>query len=133
MRIILICRVQSETCLLAGDVPRVDGQLAVARAFGDWSLKKHLSSEPYVVDETITENSDFLILASDGLWKVMNMNLTQIVPDGFIGLTCSMVYSANSPYNVVCMYAHMHERYNLILDATYVGLVSATLVLKLSH
>jgi protein phosphatase 1L len=57
---------------LPGDVPRVDGQLAVARAFGDRSLKKHLSSEPYVVDETITENSDFLILASDGLWKVMS-------------------------------------------------------------
>jgi len=132
MRIILICRVQSETCLLAGDVPRVDGQLAVARAFGDWSLKKHLSSEPYVVDETITENSDFLILASDGLWKVMNMNLTQIVPTGFMGLTCNMVYSANSPCNVVCLCIH-HERYNLILDATYVDLVSATLVVKLSH
>jgi len=57
---------------LPGDVPRVDGQLAVARAFGDRSLKKHLSSEPYVIDETITENSDFLILASDGLWKVMS-------------------------------------------------------------
>ena len=117
---------------IAGDVPRVDGQLAVARAFGDWSLKKHLSSEPYVVDETITENSDFLILASDGLWKVMNMNLTQIVPTGFMGLTCNMVYSANSPCNVVCLCIH-HERYNLILDATYVDLVSATLVVKLSH
>lgn len=57
---------------LPGDVPRVDGQLAVARAFGDRSLKKHLSSEPYVVDETINENTEFLILASDGLWKVMS-------------------------------------------------------------
>ncbi|RVW20852.1 putative protein phosphatase 2C 44 [Vitis vinifera] len=33
---------------LAGDVPRVNGQLAVARAFGDQSLKAHLSSEPDV-------------------------------------------------------------------------------------
>jgi protein phosphatase 1L len=56
---------------LPGDVPRVDGQLAVARAFGDRSLKKHLSSEPHVVEEVINERSDFLILASDGLWKVM--------------------------------------------------------------
>jgi hypothetical protein len=31
-----------------GDVPRVNGQLAVARAFGDHSLKAHLSSEPDV-------------------------------------------------------------------------------------
>ncbi|VAH45512.1 unnamed protein product [Triticum turgidum subsp. durum] len=52
---------------LPGDVPRVDGQLAVARAFGDRSLKKHLSSEPHVAEEVIDESSDFLILASDGL------------------------------------------------------------------
>ncbi|GJN32397.1 hypothetical protein PR202_gb20904 [Eleusine coracana subsp. coracana] len=57
---------------LPGDVPRVDGQLAVARAFGDRSLKKHLSSEPHVGEEPIDENTDFLILASDGLWKVMS-------------------------------------------------------------
>nr|CAB3458043.1 unnamed protein product [Digitaria exilis] len=60
---------------LPGDVPRVDGQLAVARAFGDRSLKKHLSSEPYVIEETINENSDFLILASDGLWKELQSQL----------------------------------------------------------
>ena len=56
--------------MLAGDVPRVDGQLAVARAFGDKSLKMHLSSEPDVVTETVGENAEFLILASDGIWKV---------------------------------------------------------------
>lgn len=57
---------------LPGDVPRVDGQLAVARAFGDRSLKKHLSSEPDVTVETIDEDAEFMILASDGLWKVMS-------------------------------------------------------------
>lgn len=51
-------------------MPRVDGQLAVARAFGDKSLKKHLSSEPYVVEEDINADTEVLILASDGLWKV---------------------------------------------------------------
>ncbi|KDO62547.1 hypothetical protein CISIN_1g023418mg [Citrus sinensis] len=55
-----------------GDVPRVDGQLAVARAFGDKSLKMHLSSEPHVVMETIDDDTEFIILASDGLWKVMS-------------------------------------------------------------
>jgi protein phosphatase 1L len=55
-----------------GDVPRVDGQLAVARAFGDKSLKMHLSSEPYVTVESIDDDAEFLILASDGLWKVMS-------------------------------------------------------------
>lgn len=60
-------------CMLvfSGDVPRVDGQLAVARAFGDKSLKMHLSSEPYVTVEIIDDDAEFLILASDGLWKVL--------------------------------------------------------------
>lgn len=53
-----------------GDVPRVDGQLAVARAFGDKSLKGHLSSDPDVVVEHIDDETEFAILASDGLWKV---------------------------------------------------------------
>lgn len=54
----------------AGDVPRVDGQLAVARAFGDRSLKMHLSSEPDVFIEEVLHHTEFLILASDGIWKV---------------------------------------------------------------
>ena len=58
-------------CLfVSGDVARVDGQLAVARAFGDKSLKKHLSSEPDVTVEMIDDDTEFIILASDGLWKV---------------------------------------------------------------
>lgn len=55
-----------------GDVPRVDGQLAVARAFGDKSLKVHLSSVPDIKVEVVDETTEYLILASDGLWKVMN-------------------------------------------------------------
>ncbi|KAJ6333006.1 hypothetical protein OIU77_008959 [Salix suchowensis] len=55
-----------------GDVPRVDGQLAVARAFGDKNLKEHLSSEPDVAMEMIDDETDCIILASDGLWKVMS-------------------------------------------------------------
>ncbi|XP_042023547.1 probable protein phosphatase 2C 39 isoform X1 [Salvia splendens] len=55
-----------------GDVPRVDGQLAVARAFGDKTIKDHLSSEPDVIVETIDDETEFMILASDGVWKVMS-------------------------------------------------------------
>ncbi|CAL0317864.1 unnamed protein product [Lupinus luteus] len=56
---------------LPGDVPRVNGQLAVARAFGDKSLKLHLRSDPDVQSNDIDTDTDILILASDGLWKVM--------------------------------------------------------------
>ncbi|KAF9608254.1 hypothetical protein IFM89_008539 [Coptis chinensis] len=56
---------------MPGDVPRVNGQLAVSRAFGDKSLKSHLRSDPDTRNADIDLETDLLILASDGLWKVM--------------------------------------------------------------
>ncbi|KAF5176738.1 phosphatase 2C [Thalictrum thalictroides] len=56
---------------MPGDVPRVNGQLAVSRAFGDKSLKTHLRSDPDIRNADIDTDTDLLILASDGLWKVM--------------------------------------------------------------
>ncbi|TYJ39075.1 hypothetical protein E1A91_A04G041000v1 [Gossypium mustelinum] len=55
---------------VSGDVARVDGQLVAASAFGDKSLKKHLTSKPDVSIETTDDDTDFIILASDGLWKL---------------------------------------------------------------
>ncbi|OMO83238.1 phosphatase 2C (PP2C)-like protein [Corchorus capsularis] len=58
---------------MPGNVPRVDGQLAMTRAFGDAKVKEHITSEPDVRVEMIDPNTDeFIILASDGLWKVMS-------------------------------------------------------------
>ncbi|KAB2032699.1 hypothetical protein ES319_D05G393900v1 [Gossypium barbadense] len=62
--------VQKNIYWIPGDVVPVDGQLAVARAFGDKSLKKHLTSEPDVSIETTDDDTDLKILASDGLWKL---------------------------------------------------------------
>ncbi|XP_010269284.1 PREDICTED: probable protein phosphatase 2C 9 [Nelumbo nucifera] len=56
---------------MPGDVPRVNGQLAVSRAFGDKSLKSHLRSDPDIQNADIDSDTDLLILASDGLWKVV--------------------------------------------------------------
>uniref|UniRef100_A0A2P2L4C9 protein-serine/threonine phosphatase n=1 Tax=Rhizophora mucronata TaxID=61149 RepID=A0A2P2L4C9_RHIMU len=57
---------------MPGDVPRVNGQLAVSRAFGDKSLKSHLRSDPDIQNIVMEDNMEILILASDGLWKVMS-------------------------------------------------------------
>ncbi|KAI4299097.1 hypothetical protein L6164_032588 [Bauhinia variegata] len=56
---------------MPGDVARVNGQLAVSRAFGDKNLKSHLRSDPDLKDAVIDQYTELLILASDGLWKVM--------------------------------------------------------------
>ncbi|KAG6417418.1 hypothetical protein SASPL_119576 [Salvia splendens] len=57
---------------MPGDVARVDGQLAVSRAFGDKNLKTHLRSDPDITNAEIDAETDFLILASDGIWKVIS-------------------------------------------------------------
>ncbi|KAH7299324.1 hypothetical protein KP509_24G005500 [Ceratopteris richardii] len=58
--------------VIPGDIPRLDGQLAVSRAFGDKSLKMHVRSDPDVCIRDIDAATEFMILASDGLWKVMD-------------------------------------------------------------
>jgi protein phosphatase 1L len=49
----------------------VDASLAMSRAFGDRKLKEHISSDPDVAIEDVGDDTEFVILASDGLWKVM--------------------------------------------------------------
>lgn len=44
----------------------------MARAFGDRSLKEHISSDPDVAIEDVGDGAELLVLASDGLWKVMS-------------------------------------------------------------
>lgn len=78
--------------LLTGDVPRVNGQLAVARAFGDLSLKAHLSSEPDVRHVPINSSIEFVILASDGLWKVCTRTAYQLFPALSCSFSCFRVF-----------------------------------------
>lgn len=56
---------------MLGDVARVNGQLAVSRAFGDKNLKTHLRSDPDIRNANVDSDTELLILASDGLWKVI--------------------------------------------------------------
>ena len=59
---------------------RIDGQLAVSRAFGDFRFKyasdlpataQPVSPEPDITVHTRDEETEFLILACDGVWDVM--------------------------------------------------------------
>lgn len=64
---------------MVGDVARVNGQLAVSRAFGDKNLKTHLRSDPDIRNANVDSDTELLILASDGLWKVIATHKLQQV------------------------------------------------------
>lgn len=70
---------------MQGDVPRVNGQLAVSRAFGDRSLKSHLRSDPDVQYTDIDVDTEILILASDGIWKVKQKCIVVFIALAFKG------------------------------------------------
>jgi serine/threonine protein phosphatase PrpC len=51
---------------------RVYGQLMLSRAFGDWELKSYgVSCEPHVVKINIENDDRYVVIASDGVWDVL--------------------------------------------------------------
>lgn len=66
---------------------RIQGSLAVSRGIGDRDLKKWVIAEPETIRFKISENCEFLILASDGLWdKVDNQEAVDVVRPFFVGV-----------------------------------------------
>jgi serine/threonine protein phosphatase PrpC len=54
---------------------RLAGSLAITRSLGDYSLKNNvckLISEPYIKRYEITEDDLWIVVASDGIWDVIN-------------------------------------------------------------
>lgn len=51
---------------------RVNGIIAISRVLGDHQLKHVLSAEPYVSELQLTDEDEFVIAASDGLWDVVD-------------------------------------------------------------
>jgi protein phosphatase 1L len=52
-------------------VARVNGVLAVSRAFGNRKLRKVIRPDIEMMQRELTRDDDFLIMASDGLWDVL--------------------------------------------------------------
>lgn len=51
---------------------RVNGVLSVARAIGDKKLKEWVIGDPDVAEFDLDGTEEYLILACDGLWDVMD-------------------------------------------------------------
>jgi serine/threonine protein phosphatase PrpC len=52
-------------------VARVNGVLAVSRAFGNRKLRKVIRPDIEMMQRELTREDDFLVMASDGLWDVL--------------------------------------------------------------
>mmetsp|Transcript_26587 Transcript_26587/g.25453 ORF Transcript_26587/g.25453 Transcript_26587/m.25453 type:complete len:779 (-) Transcript_26587:524-2860(-) len=52
-------------------VARVNGVLAVSRAFGNRKLRKVIRPDIEMMQRELTRDDDFLVMASDGLWDVL--------------------------------------------------------------
>ncbi|KAL7214756.1 hypothetical protein ACSBR1_027026 [Camellia fascicularis] len=70
---------------------RIQGSLAVSRAFGDRHLKQWVVTEPETTLLRITLECEFLILASDGLW---DKEAVDVVRPSSIGVDKSKSISA---------------------------------------
>lgn len=53
-------------------VPRVNGRLAVARAFGNSELRDIVIPTPEVTAHRITPDDEYIVMASDGLWDALS-------------------------------------------------------------
>jgi len=68
---------------------RVNGNLALSRAFGDFSFKKNSSltaeeqivtAHPDIIMKEVTDDHEFIVLASDGIWDVMtNQDVVEFI------------------------------------------------------
>ncbi|GMF19824.1 unnamed protein product [Phytophthora fragariaefolia] len=53
-------------------VARVNGRLAVARAFGDAELSQLVIADPEVTVHELHPEDEYIVMASDGLWDVLS-------------------------------------------------------------
>ncbi|TMW63274.1 hypothetical protein Poli38472_002215 [Pythium oligandrum] len=53
-------------------VARVNGRLAVSRAFGDAEHHEYVIAEPEITTHSLSPCDEYIVLASDGLWDVLS-------------------------------------------------------------
>lgn len=56
----------------AGNVPRVNGHLAVSRGVGDFYMSPFFSWIPDIYAKKLEGMNNFVVMASDGIWDVMS-------------------------------------------------------------
>nr|AIA78392.1 protein phosphatase 2C [Oryza sativa Japonica Group] len=88
---------------------RVGGVLAMSRAFGNRLLKPFVVAEPEIQEELVNEDLECLVLASDGLWDVVeneeavSLAKTEDLPESVARKLTEIAYSRGSADNITCI------------------------------
>ncbi|OIW17068.1 hypothetical protein TanjilG_15651 [Lupinus angustifolius] len=94
---------------------RVGGVLAMSRAFGNRMLKPFVVAEPEIQDQEIDEQIELLILASDGLWDVIqnedavSLARTEEEPEAAARKLTEAAFSRGSADNITCIVVRFHH------------------------
>ncbi|WVZ99768.1 hypothetical protein U9M48_045021 [Paspalum notatum var. saurae] len=88
---------------------RVGGVLAMSRAFGNRLLKQFVIADPEIQEQEISDESEFLIIASDGLWDVVpNEDAVSLVkieeePEAAARRLTETAFARGSGDNITCI------------------------------
>ncbi|KAJ7281227.1 hypothetical protein O6H91_10G062000 [Diphasiastrum complanatum] len=94
---------------------RVGGILAVSRAFGNRRLKEFVSADPEIQELVIKEDVDFLVIASDGLWDLIQnqdaINLVKSIADAEAAAIrlAEEAFRRGSIDNITCIVVRFHH------------------------
>ncbi|OIV89431.1 hypothetical protein TanjilG_21889 [Lupinus angustifolius] len=94
---------------------RVGGVLAMSRAFGNRMLKPFVVAEPEIQDQVIDEQIELLILASDGLWDVVqnddavSLACTEEEPEAAARKLTEAAFARGSADNITCIVVRFHH------------------------
>lgn len=98
-------------------VARVNGVLAVSRAFGNRMIKSVIRPDAEITTRELTRDDEFLVMASDGMWDVLrNKDVSDIV-NSYSNSTCQQIadelvraaLSRGSMDNVTCIVVRLKE------------------------
>uniref|UniRef100_A0A0D9XB60 protein-serine/threonine phosphatase n=1 Tax=Leersia perrieri TaxID=77586 RepID=A0A0D9XB60_9ORYZ len=94
---------------------RVGGVLAMSHAFGNRLLKPFVVAEPEIQEEHVNGDLECLVLASDGLWDVVeneeavSLAKTEDLPESAARKLTEIAYSRGSADNITCIVVQFHH------------------------